>query len=101
VPDGSRAEPCVQDVAVRDGRIVAVGCDLAVDERGRQLIGQVDCCPLSIDFTFASPQSVEGLGAWKHGAGRAGRRAAGHRGGRRCAADLDAREPRARGGNGF
>ena len=33
--------------------------------RGRRLIGQVSCCPLTMDFTLASPYPVEGLQSWK------------------------------------
>src|SRR5438876_9023294 len=33
--------------------------------RGRRLIGQVSCCPLTMDFTLASPYPVEGLQRWK------------------------------------
>ncbi len=35
------------------------------NERGRNLKGQVSCCPLSMDFTFASAYPVEGLANWK------------------------------------
>ena len=37
----------------------------AANQRGRQLIGQVSCCPLTMDFTLASPYPVEGLASWK------------------------------------
>lgn len=37
----------------------------AANERGRKLIGQVSCCPLTMDFTLASPYPVEGLQSWK------------------------------------
>ena len=33
--------------------------------RGRQLVGQVSCCPLTMDFSLASPYPVEGLQSWK------------------------------------
>ncbi len=33
--------------------------------RGRELWGQVSCCPLSMDFTLASAYPFEGLSAWK------------------------------------
>jgi N-acyl-D-amino-acid deacylase len=33
--------------------------------RGHRLIGQVSCCPLTMDFTLASPYPVEGLQSWK------------------------------------
>jgi N-acyl-D-amino-acid deacylase len=35
------------------------------NQRGRKLIGQVSCCPLTMDFTFVSPYPVEGLQSWK------------------------------------
>ena len=35
------------------------------NQRGRKLIGQVSCCPLTMDFTFLSPYPVEGLQSWK------------------------------------
>jgi N-acyl-D-aspartate/D-glutamate deacylase len=44
----------------------------AANERGRRLIGQVSCCPLSMDFTMASPYPVEGLAAWKPALGLQG-----------------------------
>jgi N-acyl-D-amino-acid deacylase len=37
--------------------------------RGRQVIGQVSCCPLTMDFTFQSPYPVEGLQSWKSALG--------------------------------
>lgn len=37
----------------------------AANARGRKLIGQVSCCPLTMDFTLASPYPVEGLASWK------------------------------------
>ncbi|TMI02966.1 MAG: hypothetical protein E6H46_09950, partial [Betaproteobacteria bacterium] len=40
--------------------------------RGRRLIGQVSCCPLTMDFTLASPYPVEGLQRWKPALGLAG-----------------------------
>src|SRR6266478_4412069 len=39
--------------------------------RGRRLIGQVSCCPLTMDFTLASPYPVEGLQSWKPALGLA------------------------------
>lgn len=33
--------------------------------RGRKVVGQVSCCPLTMDFTFQSPYPVEGLQSWK------------------------------------
>jgi N-acyl-D-aspartate/D-glutamate deacylase len=37
----------------------------AANDRGHKLIGQVSCCPLTMDFTLASPYPVEGLVSWK------------------------------------
>lgn len=33
--------------------------------RGRQLVAQTSCCPLSMDFTFKSPYLFESMQAWK------------------------------------
>jgi len=44
----------------------------AANERGRRLVGQVSCCPLSMDFTLASPYPVEGLAAWRPALGVSG-----------------------------
>lgn len=44
----------------------------AANARGRRLIGQVSCCPLTMDFTLASPYPVEGLQSWKPALGLAG-----------------------------
>ena len=48
----------------------------AANARGRRLLGQVSCCPLTMDFTLASPYPVEGLASWKPalGTGRRGAR---------------------------
>ena len=40
--------------------------------RGRRMIGQVSCCPLTMDFTMQSPYPVEGLAAWKPALGLKG-----------------------------
>ena len=37
----------------------------AANARGRELLGQVSCCPLTMDFTLLSPYPVEGLQSWK------------------------------------
>ncbi len=44
----------------------------AANKRGRKLIGQVSCCPLSMDFTLVSPYPVEGLQSWKPALGKSG-----------------------------
>lgn len=40
--------------------------------RGHHLVGQVSCCPLTMDFTLASPYPVEGLQSWKPALGLSG-----------------------------
>jgi N-acyl-D-aspartate/D-glutamate deacylase len=42
------------------------------NSRGHRLIGQVSCCPLTMDFTLASAYPVEGLQGWKPALGLAG-----------------------------
>jgi N-acyl-D-amino-acid deacylase len=44
----------------------------AANTRGRKLIGQVSCCPLTMEFTLASPYPVEGLQSWKPALGQQG-----------------------------
>jgi N-acyl-D-amino-acid deacylase len=44
----------------------------AANSRGRQLIGQVSCCPLTMDFTMQSPYPAEGLVSWKPALGLQG-----------------------------
>jgi len=44
----------------------------AANGRGRRLIGQVSCCPLTMDFTLASPYPVEGLQSWRPALGVGG-----------------------------
>jgi len=44
----------------------------AANARGRRLLGQVSCCPLTMDFTLASPYPVEGLASWKPALGAQG-----------------------------
>ncbi len=41
--------------------------------RGHALLGAVSCCPLTMDFTLASPYPVEGLSAWRPALGLKGR----------------------------
>ena len=40
--------------------------------RGHRVLGQVSCCPLTMDFTLASPYPVEGLQSWKPALGLSG-----------------------------
>ena len=44
----------------------------AANARGHRLLGQVSCCPLTMDFTLASPYPVEGLASWKPALGLTG-----------------------------
>src|SRR6185369_9564062 len=44
----------------------------AANARGRRMLGQVSCCPLTMDFTLASPYPVEGLASWKPALGKSG-----------------------------
>ncbi len=44
----------------------------AANTRGRQLIGQVSCCPLTMEFSLASPYPVEGLKSWQPALGSEG-----------------------------
>jgi N-acyl-D-amino-acid deacylase len=46
---------------------IAAGC-----ARGRRLLGQVSCCPLTMDYTLASPYPVEGLTSWQPALGLGG-----------------------------
>jgi N-acyl-D-aspartate/D-glutamate deacylase len=79
----------LEEMAARSGRPVmiaallhngtnpgAVFADLdaisAANERGRRLIGQVSCCPLTMEYTLASPYPVEGLASWKPALGKQG-----------------------------
>ncbi len=45
----------------------------AANERGHRLIGQVSCCPLTMDYSMASPYPVEGLASWKPALGKQGK----------------------------
>ena len=79
----------LEQMAARSGRPVmiaallhngtnpgAVFADLAAisaaNERGRRLIGQVSCCPLTMEYTMASPYPVEGLASWQRALGQQG-----------------------------
>lgn len=44
----------------------------SANQRGRRLIGQVSCCPLTMEYTLASPYPVEGLASWKRALGKQG-----------------------------
>ena len=86
---GHTAMPFLESLAASSGRPVMIAAllhnstnpqavfndldDIAqANTRGRRLIGQVSCCPLTMDFTLASPYPVEGLQGWKPALGLAG-----------------------------
>jgi N-acyl-D-aspartate/D-glutamate deacylase len=86
---GQTPMPFLESLAAASGRPVmvaallhngsnpgAVFADLdaiaAANGRGRRLLGQVSCCPLTMDFTLASPYPVEGLASWKPALGLCG-----------------------------
>jgi N-acyl-D-amino-acid deacylase len=86
---GQMPVPFLEDMSAQSGRPVMIAALLhnstnphavfkdldaitAANERGRRLIGQVSCCPLTMDFTLASPYPVEGLQSWKPALGLAG-----------------------------
>jgi N-acyl-D-amino-acid deacylase len=81
--------PFLESLAARTGRPVMVAALLhnsvnpgavfddldaiaAANARGHRLLGQVSCCPLTMDFTLASPYPVEGLVSWKRALGLSG-----------------------------
>ena len=81
--------PFLESLAQRSGRPVMVAALLhnpvngaavfddleaisAANRRGHRLIGQVSCCPLTMDYTLASPYPVEGLRAWQPALGQEG-----------------------------
>ena len=86
---GHMPVPFLEEMSARSGRPVMVAALLhnstnpaavfkdldaisAANARGRKLIGQVSCCPLTMDFTLASPYPVEGLQSWKPALGLGG-----------------------------
>jgi N-acyl-D-amino-acid deacylase len=86
---GQMPVPFLEDMSAQSGRPVMIAALLhnstnphavfkdldaitAANQRGRRLIGQVSCCPLTMDFTLASPYPVEGLQSWKPALGLAG-----------------------------
>jgi N-acyl-D-amino-acid deacylase len=79
----------LEEMAARSGRPVMIAALLhnstnpqavfndldaiaGANARGHRLTGQVSCCPLTMDFTLASPYPVEGLQSWKPALGLAG-----------------------------
>ena len=86
---GQMPVPFLEDMAKQSGRPVMIAAllhnstnpdavfkDLGqiadANARGHRLIGQVSCCPLTMDFTLASPYPVEGLQSWKPALGLQG-----------------------------
>src|ERR1700676_3067900 len=86
---GHTAVPFLESLAASSGRPVMIAALLhnstnpqavfndlddisRANTRGRRLLGQVSCCPLTMDFTLASPYPVEGLQGWKPALGLAG-----------------------------
>jgi N-acyl-D-amino-acid deacylase len=86
---GQMPVPFLEDMARQSGRPVMIAALLhnstnptgvfkdldqiaSANTRGQRLIGQVSCCPLTMDFTLASPYPVEGLQSWKPALGLQG-----------------------------
>ena len=86
---GQMPVPFLEDMSAQSGRPVMIAALLhnstnpnavfkdleaisAANQRGHKLIGQVSCCPLTMDFTLASPYPVEGLQSWKPALGLQG-----------------------------
>jgi N-acyl-D-aspartate/D-glutamate deacylase len=79
---GHTPVPFLESLAAQSGRPVMIAALLhngthpravfddldaiaAAHARGHRLLGQVSCCPLTMDFTLASPYPVEGLKSWQ------------------------------------
>ena len=79
----------LEEIAARSGRPVVVAALLhsstnpdavfrdldligAARGRGRNLVGAISCCPLTMDFTLAAPYPFEGLSTWKPALGEKG-----------------------------
>ena len=86
---GQMPVPFLEDMARQSGRPVMIAALLhnstnpeavfkdldniaSANTRGHRLIGQVACCPSTMDFTLASPYPVEGLQSWKPALGLQG-----------------------------
>ncbi len=86
---GQMPVPFLESMAKQSGRPVMVAALLhnstnpdavfndleqiaSANARGHRLIGQVSCCPLTMDFTLASAYPVEGLLSWKPALGLQG-----------------------------
>jgi len=87
---GQMPVPFLEEMSARSGRPVMIAALLhnstnpaavfkdldgiaAANSRNRRLIGQVSCCPLTMDFTMQSPYPVEGLTSWKPALGLKGK----------------------------
>jgi N-acyl-D-aspartate/D-glutamate deacylase len=81
--------PFLESLAAKSGRPVMIAALLhnstnpqavfddldaitAANTRGHRLIGQVSCCPLTMDFTMQSPYPAEGLASWRPALGLQG-----------------------------
>jgi N-acyl-D-amino-acid deacylase len=86
---GETRLPFLESLAANSGRTVMVAALLhnssnggavfddlaaisAANARGNRMLGQVSCCPLTMDFTLASPYPVEGLASWRPALGLSG-----------------------------
>ncbi len=86
---GHTPMPFLESLAAHSGRPVMVAALLhnttnpqavfddldaisAANTRGHRLIGQVSCCPLTMDFTMQSPYPAEGLVSWQSALGLQG-----------------------------
>ncbi len=86
---GQTSVPFLESLAAQSGRPVMIAALLhngmnpravfddldaiaGAKARGNALWGQVSCCPLTMDFTLASPYPVEGLTAWRPALGLSG-----------------------------
>jgi N-acyl-D-amino-acid deacylase len=86
---GQTSLPFLESLAAESGRPVMIAALLhngtnpravfddldaisAANSRGRKLLGQVSCCPLTMDFTLRSPYPVEGLASWRPALGLSG-----------------------------
>jgi N-acyl-D-amino-acid deacylase len=63
--------PYLEEIAAEVKRPVVIAAFTTLSQvndaraRGRQLVAQTSCCPLSMDFTFKSPYLFESMQAWK------------------------------------
>lgn len=79
---GDTGVPFLESLAAETGRPVMIAALLhnstrpqavfddldaiaAANGRGRELYGQVSCCPLTMDFTVRNPYPLEGIAGWQ------------------------------------